>query len=329
MFSEWSEELHVSPNAAYDRRFPIALGFDFGCTGSSPFACVLLQEEPDLGRIRVFDEFFCAGVSTTEAAGRLDRWWDAKRYPRGETAVTAGDPAAKDARLHLEAESAGSGILAYGRVSTGFGSRSVEDGIETIRKLPQDQLLLIHSDCVRLRAEFGSYSWSPPVHDGGPERGPVKRDDHGLDALRYVLGGLRSRIVTYLHRPGEGKRDPALAVQFAADKVAREAHRQSIDHPTRRGAVPDLPAILLDPIALGHAARARAVVENGTCVLYCPLCDARLATGIPHGPCGDGSAMAWGGSWVCGCGRAVSLTVRGSGDWEVRLGRESAKRVTA
>ncbi|WP_179280865.1 hypothetical protein [Streptomyces sp. 2R] len=44
----------------------------------------------------------------------------------------------------------------------------------------------IHRSCTGLLDELPGYAWDPAASDRGGYQ-PIKRDDHGADALRYVV----------------------------------------------------------------------------------------------------------------------------------------------
>jgi len=46
--------------------------------------------------------------------------------------------------------------------------------------------LFVHERCKRLRDEIAGYAWDTKAAERG-EDVPIKRDDHAVDPLRYVL----------------------------------------------------------------------------------------------------------------------------------------------
>lgn len=67
---------------------------------------------------------------------------------------------------------------------------SVADGIRDVASLLAADLLVIHDDCTGLLAELPGYVWDPDAARRGEDK-PRKVDDHGVDALRYGVRGLR------------------------------------------------------------------------------------------------------------------------------------------
>jgi phage terminase large subunit-like protein len=68
-----------------------------------------------------------------------------------------------------------------------LGQDDVKTGIDVIKTRLHEQRLHIYDNCVNIQREFKKYRWKPISRtddDGKPI--PVKKDDHLLDALRYV-----------------------------------------------------------------------------------------------------------------------------------------------
>lgn len=68
-----------------------------------------------------------------------------------------------------------------------LGQDDVKTGIDVIKTRLHEERLWIYDNCVNIQREFKTYRWKPKSRtdeDGKPI--PVKRNDHLLDALRYV-----------------------------------------------------------------------------------------------------------------------------------------------
>jgi phage terminase large subunit len=65
-------------------------------------------------------------------------------------------------------------------------NNDVVSGIRTVGGLINTGRLLIHERCHRLREELAGYLWDSKKAERG-EDDPVKKDDHAVDPLRYVL----------------------------------------------------------------------------------------------------------------------------------------------
>lgn len=72
----------------------------------------------------------------------------------------------------------------------------VVPGIRLLSTLIGNKILKVHRDCEKLIEEIQSYTWDTKSTDRGMEK-PVKKDDHGPDALRYFAKTVvkRSRLL--------------------------------------------------------------------------------------------------------------------------------------
>lgn len=66
----------------------------------------------------------------------------------------------------------------------------VVDGIQDVSTLLGARRLRIHESCAGLIEEMGNYVWDTKAQERG-EDAPIKQNDHGPDALRYAVRGLR------------------------------------------------------------------------------------------------------------------------------------------
>lgn len=174
----------------------LTLGVDHGVT--NPTHAVLLglvsSAKADalptvwvLGEHRLTD----ATLTVAEQAERLWAWLDSK-LPQGEQ-VRRGvpvrresvrlvvDPAAKAMRNELH------------RVSGAWpwqADNAVVPGISDVSALLQaNRLLFAEGECPHLLRELSGYVWDPAAQKRGLDA-PLKRDDHGPDALRYAVRAL-------------------------------------------------------------------------------------------------------------------------------------------
>ena len=65
-------------------------------------------------------------------------------------------------------------------------NNNVQDGIRIVYNLIGSRKLKIHSSCNRLIEEIESYVWDVKQQERGEDK-PLKRNDHAVDALRYVI----------------------------------------------------------------------------------------------------------------------------------------------
>lgn len=70
-------------------------------------------------------------------------------------------------------------------------NNNVQDGIRIVYNLIGSRKLKVHSSCKRLIEELESYVWDVKQQERGEDK-PLKRNDHAVDALRYVMIALGS-----------------------------------------------------------------------------------------------------------------------------------------
>ena len=70
-------------------------------------------------------------------------------------------------------------------------NNNVQDGIRIVYNLIGSRKLKIHSSCNKLIEELESYVWDVKQQERGEDK-PLKRNDHAVDALRYVMIALGS-----------------------------------------------------------------------------------------------------------------------------------------
>jgi len=68
-------------------------------------------------------------------------------------------------------------------------NNEVLDGIRRTASLLNARKLLIHENAKGLQKELSSYVWDEKAQERGEDK-PLKLNDHGPDALRYVVNGI-------------------------------------------------------------------------------------------------------------------------------------------
>ena len=76
-------------------------------------------------------------------------------------------------------------------------SKDLEAGIGTVQSLFKQNRLHIHKDCENLISELETYRYAEARPELNLPEEPVKENDHGLDALRYVLHMVASNVPVY------------------------------------------------------------------------------------------------------------------------------------
>lgn len=79
-------------------------------------------------------------------------------------------------------------------IFTTDADNDVLDGIRKTASIIDDCRLFIHKSCKNLLKEFSSYIWDEKAGKKGQDK-PVKANDHGLDALRYLIFSLEGKYI--------------------------------------------------------------------------------------------------------------------------------------
>jgi phage terminase large subunit-like protein len=111
------------------------------------------------------------------------------------------------------------------------GQNAVMAGINHVKERIEAEKLKVTANCFELRAEFKRYRWIKNTNrsENAPPERPVKKDDHALDALRYMV----------MARPLAPPRDTPSPTDTWKDRLLRESlkslrrlgrHSAPIDH---------------------------------------------------------------------------------------------------
>lgn len=182
VYTEFSRQTHVAaltvPAGAVIYR-----GIDFGY--SNPLAC--LWGCDDHGRVLVLREYVAAGLTMAEHAARILAI-DAEFTARGcNFGPSWGDPSGPGAIAELKTH----GIILQ------RAANPVLPGINRVRQVLKgkgdEPGMQVDESCVKLIREFENYHWAEAA--GGAEPVPVKKDDHALDALRYLVAGIGKHVL--------------------------------------------------------------------------------------------------------------------------------------
>ena len=147
-------------------------GLDFG--GSNPH-CMLWAAQDDKGYVYVQKEWYKAAAPLSEVASVL------KSDP---VATIYCDHDYTD-RLTLERD--------FGVRGLTKAKKDKMRGISTLEQFLRPPAegrppkLRIHESCKNLIRELGNYRWAQGTDSRDPGNEPIKKDDHAIDALRYLL----------------------------------------------------------------------------------------------------------------------------------------------
>lgn len=183
VYTEFEPAVHVMP-ARPEPGTRFWHGVDFGFT--NPFVCLWVALDAD-DRLLVFDEHCASRLTLAAHAQEIRRRDDEWRAQGLICAGGVADPAGRDqreelGRLGVTLNGAENGLLAgINAVRQRLAPRP--DGTRGLRIDPR---------CVNLVREFESYCFEDAA--GGDEALPHKRNDHCLDALRYLCLALGRRV---------------------------------------------------------------------------------------------------------------------------------------
>ncbi|MCX4818373.1 PBSX family phage terminase large subunit [Streptomyces sp. NBC_01142] len=175
VYDAYDEALHVVDELPAMRRHWV--GIDYGT--ANPFAALLLGLGDD-DRLYVVSEW-------RHDSRAVHRQMTDAQYSRavrdwlGELDVipewTFVDPSAASYSNQLWAD---------GHPGVTRAVNDVIDGIRSVSNALDAGLLRIHRSCEGLLGELPTYVWSEEAAARGEDK-PVKKDDHSVDALRYVI----------------------------------------------------------------------------------------------------------------------------------------------
>lgn len=194
VYPQFSKVRHVEPSPA-DPRQAIPSGAEVFCgidPGIRHMAAVIFAYLDLDDRMVVFDEIAMQGRTVRELCKEIhirNRLWGIQ--PRWYVI----DPAARNKSAQTgrsdQQEFADHGIY------TVPGQNSVSAGINRVKERLEADKLIVLAHCTELRGEFKRYRWiSTGRSENEAKEAPVKKDDHLLDALRYLV---MQRPLTPLH----------------------------------------------------------------------------------------------------------------------------------
>jgi hypothetical protein len=164
----------------------IITGMDHGLRNPTAWLWAYVDNE---GRIIVFHEYYEPERTITEHASEIN-FWERTRNIQFKVGYRVGDPSIAQ-RNAVNGESVQS---EYSRddVFIGLGNNDLPYGLNRVRRLLDTRGLLITNDCVHLIRELHTYRWSQfnsmkAREAKQPREMPEKKNDHAVDALRYLV----------------------------------------------------------------------------------------------------------------------------------------------
>ena len=200
IYDEFENGVHLlntpkTPPAEWTRYWSI----DFGYT--NPFVCQFWAENPD-GKLFLYREIYKTARTVYEHAQEIKRvvtWQDDPRIKDKERIGTWREP--KPRAIICDHDAEGRAVLEQEiGISTTPAHKSVLEGIQAVQKRIKEQRIQLVRDVVvnkdeELRTakkptstaeEITGYIWT----DKGTKEAPLKEDDHGMDAMRYLVAHL-------------------------------------------------------------------------------------------------------------------------------------------
>lgn len=180
VYPSFNRDVHIVKPADIPQDLTIYAGIDFGYHTT---ACVFVGIDKDQNWY-VFDEMYAREETLADAMPRITTKLGDKRL-----VLLVGDSAATDAIETMAAK--GFPIMPVVKRQD-----SIIHGIDLIRQKlkPRIQLvgepkptLFISSVCKNLITEIESYRYPEDKPERNPTELPMKQDDHGPDALRYLM----------------------------------------------------------------------------------------------------------------------------------------------
>lgn len=170
IYKEFDRERHVVTKIEDNGWTDVICGVDFGY--NNPTAAIVGKIDYD-GRLWIIEEWYKRGKVESEVVEKMSEWRDYHRinqfYP---------DPA--NASYIESMERAG--------IPCREVNKDVKFGIDRVRDLFKRDKIYIHKDCKWLIWELDRYRWKKNKRedDQNDKDEPIKKDDHALDALRYM-----------------------------------------------------------------------------------------------------------------------------------------------
>lgn len=164
-------------------KYPIYVGIDPGMQFMA--AVVWAWVEAD-GKLVIFNELALKDRTIEQVCAAIHTY---NEFNEIEPARYIIDPAAKIRNNHTgrteQFEYHQQGVMCI------LGQNDVMSGISTIKAYLQQTppQLVVTANCREIIREFVRYRWATPSHlpEASHKDAPVKRDDHLLDALRYLI----------------------------------------------------------------------------------------------------------------------------------------------
>ena len=175
VYQDWRPDLHVIEPFKIPADWPRWRSIDFGTR--NPFACLWAALDPSDDTLHIYQEHYRAEWTLSQHARRIHALSEGQQIK-----TTIADPEDRGARLALSREH---------RIRTIAASKAIRIGINAVAERLRCNAegrpgLLVHSNCKNLIREMGGYIWDQRNTKTDQPDKPLKKNDHTLDALRYL-----------------------------------------------------------------------------------------------------------------------------------------------
>ena len=157
-------------------------GFDKGWSDATCLACGAI--DPSSGICYIYDEYYEHQKPITYHGRRIKELVDGYNMYKGIQA----DPSVRN-RNDRDGVSYQQYFYQVSGIWLEPGNNAILDGIDRVRDFMYMGKLKFFTNCVNLKEEAGNYVWKVSK-DGIQEDNPVDRNNHLMDALRYLCMGL-------------------------------------------------------------------------------------------------------------------------------------------
>ena len=183
VYSEFYESKHKIGFYQPNETEQIVFSLDYGIR--NPTAILFASTDYD-GITRVYDEYYEAGKLVSEISAVMK----AKMFYNKATKIA--DPSIN--KVERDGSNVQTEFLKNG-VYLADADNDVRQGINRVNEMFKSGKLLICANCVNTLSEIGNYKWKElkPGEVKNEYEEPIKRNDHAMDALRYLCN--------YIYKP--------------------------------------------------------------------------------------------------------------------------------
>ena len=185
VYNTFNRDAHVIKPFKIPAEWKRYRGIDFGYT--NPFACVWIAIDHDENAY-IYDEHYQSEMLIKEHALRIKEKSGDDKFLN-----TYADPSGKQERAELSS---------YG-IYTAPANTDLIVGIQSVQKKLRIKennkpSLYIFNTCKNVISEFEAYRWSISQGVANLKEAPLDKDNHALDAMRYVLFSMSKSDVKLL-----------------------------------------------------------------------------------------------------------------------------------